>query len=406
MSPVVQWLLTRYKNSLAGRRGVGKRDLVVPYNQLLKETRCLHGEARDLAEHELKTLAARGLLVLETAPRSPQEILKVRLPLSQAESFVEQFEPAAPGTLRQNLAGLFQDMAKRDVPEAYANDWSTYCARLAANMRSGIITPPFDPRRPEEAHELLEAMLRLLAWQGESYQRFASCALFGKSKRLKALQSPLETILTDLTQGKIQTLADLGITETGGGCWLHGPGQLVTARGRLDFSALDLPVHISSSDLRTGKIESAATRWMTVENESTLLELAKLHSGILLLSSGFRGGMANTSVIHCLRLAPAELWHFGDSDPAGFEILRSLRQRTERTIHSLHMDYRPSADSEPLTATDRKLITTLRSSPLLTEQEKSSLFAMLTAGNKGEFEQESLGLPQPTWPFYHHGAEE
>ena len=58
MSPVVQWLLTRYKNSRAGHSGTGKRDILVAYNQLLKEAGCPHGEARDLAESELKRLAA------------------------------------------------------------------------------------------------------------------------------------------------------------------------------------------------------------------------------------------------------------------------------------------------------------------------------------------------------------
>ena len=133
-----------------------------------------------------------------------------------------------------------------------------------------------------------------------------------------------------------------------------------------------------------------------------LLELAKLHSGVMLFSSGFRGGVANSTVVSLLRSAPAstELWHFGDADPKGFDILRDLRERSGKNIRSLHMSYRPSSDSPALSVEDHKIIHRLLGSDFMTAAEKSALRTMFEAEKKGNFEQESLGRPNPSWPFY------
>ncbi len=402
MSPVIRTIITRYTASRAGKTGRGQRDLIFPYNDLLRESGCLHGTLRYEAEQELQELHQARLLVLEPAPRNPSEILRVRLPLFCAEKFVERFQMAAPGSLRIRLTDQFLEMQSAAVPEKYQSQWVGYCQSAAQTILSGGRVAPYDSGRTEEARILLESAVELLNWQGESYLRFASCAIFGESKRLEKCQASLERILTEATDGALSCLEDLGITETGGGCWVHGPGVLVTARGRMDFGVLDLPVHVSGSDLMSGSLVSEATRWLTVENETMLLELAKLRSGTMLLSSGFRGGMSNHAVIHTLRHAPtaAELWHFGDSDPKGFDILRHLRQSTNRVISSLHMTHRILDGSAPLSGSDKSLIARLLESDFLTAGEKAVLSQQLATGNKGAFEQESLGHPARKWPFY------
>jgi len=93
------------------------------------------------------------------------------------------------------------------------------------------------------------------------------------------------------------------------------------------------------------------------EHETTFHELAKLQSGELLIQTSFPG----SATVALIRSLPATLewWHFGDSDPAGFEILRVLRERTGRDFRPLHM--------EP---------------------------------GRVPYEQESLGRPRREWPFY------
>jgi hypothetical protein len=139
-----------------------------------------------------------------------------------------------------------------------------------------------------------------------------------------------------------------------------------------------------------------------VENAAMLHELAKTPENILLVSSGSEGGYANSAVIEFLKMLPAdiELWHFGDSDPKGFDILRDIREKTDREVRALHMHYRPATEGVPLTAEDRRTIQRLLMSSFVTAEEKIDLTAISTAQTKGRFEQESLGLPADSWPFY------
>ena len=95
------------------------------------------------------------------------------------------------------------------------------------------------------------------------------------------------------------------------------------------------------------------------------------------------------------------MYHFGDTDPAGFDILRHLRSETKRRIDSVHMNFRPSAKSEPLSAGDVVLGQRILLSPDLTDAEKTVVERMLASDDKGDFEQERLGLPRfQHWPFY------
>lgn len=402
MSPVCEAISRRYANSRAGRTGAGRRDLVFPFNELLREAGCLQGTARHEAVMELENLEKDALLILERHARDRSAILRVRLPLGKAEALMERLGRAGPGSQRRAFADMLAKLSGAPVPTEYQDDWVLFCQRSADAAIRGETVSPLDRSNPGAGSELLGIVARLLAWKGESYLRFASSMLCGDSKRLGQLQPGVEKLLAQITGGKVKSLAELGITESGGGCWVHGPGVLVTGRGKIDLGALALPAHFSKSDLMAGGIKTSASRWVTVENETVLLELAKLQSGVMLLSSGFRGGVANSVVVNLLRSAPAaaELWHFGDSDPKGFDILHDLRERTGKSIRSLRMGYRPSGDSSPLSPEDHKVIRRLLASDAMTVEEKLEMQAMLESGTKGSFEQESLGRPNPSWPFY------
>jgi hypothetical protein len=116
---------------------------------------------------------------------------------------------------------------------------------------------------------------------------------------------------------------------------------------------------LSQTDIeRAEKIETSSLRCTTIENETTFHELAKLQSGELLICTSYPG----SGTLALLRRLPPkiECWHFGDSDEAGFEILRVLRDKSVRDFRPLHMQT-----------------------------------------GRIPFEQESLGRPtQKTWPFY------
>lgn len=128
-----------------------------------------------------------------------------------------------------------------------------------------------------------------------------------------------------------------------------------------------------------------------------------MSSDTILTSSGSEGGFANSAVVTFLLTLPAnvELWHFGDSDPKGFDILRDLRERSGREIRSLHMRFRPSGKPRsPLDGEDLKTIHRLLASEFITAGERAELEKIREADDKGDFEQESLGRPAVDWPFY------
>lgn len=93
------------------------------------------------------------------------------------------------------------------------------------------------------------------------------------------------------------------------------------------LSALDIS--------RADEVITSAKRCLTVENETSFHELAKLQSGELLIQTSYPG----SGTLSLLNRLPSilEFWHFGDSDEAGFDILDNLRKKSGRDFKPLHM---------------------------------------------------------------------
>lgn len=237
---------------------------------------------------------------------------------------------------------------------------------------AGKSVEPFDREPSEENARLLTLIPRLLAWEGESLVRFASCVLCGSSKILESfatkdregeyrdkLRGKLGRLLEDVTGGQIHALDDLGILPNPRFALAHGPLKLQLDGEWLDLGRLHGAFRLSESDIiRAQNLFTAARRCLTVENETSFHELAKLQSGELIIQSSYPG----SGTLQLLRRLPVEMefWHFGDSDEAGFDILRVLREKSGRDIKPLHM-----------------------------------------VAGRIPFEQESLGRPILTrWPYY------
>jgi hypothetical protein len=128
---------------------------------------------------------------------------------------------------------------------------------------------------------------------------------------------------------------------------------------------------------------------LTVENEDVILEQAKLNPGILLVQTSFPG----SGVRRLFDLLQPELTclHFGDTDPAGFDILRDLREKSGRQIQPLLMEPRPSADPSIFGDQERQTLQRVIESPAMADLH-SMLETYLAAGNKGDFEQERIPI--------------
>ena len=135
-----------------------------------------------------------------------------------------------------------------------------------------------------------------------------------------------------------------------------------------------------------------------MENETSFHELAKLQSGELLVQTSYPGTATRELLRHLAGVQ--EFWHFGDSDPNGFDILRVLREQTKRPVLPLHMRFWALPKTTVLTSEQRKLTRALCDSPSLHAEEKAEVKKM-SKSSAGLFEQESLLKPAiKQWPFY------
>lgn len=372
MKRVLEALAERYEGTPAGKTGVGGRDLLVDAEKFLAELGARDGRLREEFERELEEADRTGVIVLERHPRDPAILLRVRLPLASEAELYRRLGRKTPTELRRELAEQFA-LASEDpvVPERWRLGWRDWCRGKMEAARVGGPVAPFARVAGKENGEVLELLPRLLAWEGESLVRFASCVLCGDSKRLEGLaaadkegefagqlRGKLGRLLGEITGGAVQSLDDVGILPNPRFVLVHGPLRARLVGGWLDLGLLSGPVRLALADVRrVTEWECGAKRCLTVENETTFHELAKLGSGELLVQTSFPGA----ATVALLKALPdgLEWWHFGDSDPAGFEILRVLREKTGREFRPLHME-----------------------------------------AGRVPWEQEALGRPRGVWPFY------
>ncbi len=392
----------RYRDSQAGRTGVSTADFTLDYHKLLKAAHADSAEARILAEHRLREASSRSQekLKLDTHPRDERLIHIVRLSREGGEAWLfHHLRESSPTEERRQLANLFESFQGAPVPSNWRNAWSNWCLQLAQHVLDGSSIAPFTRDDLASNRELLAVIPRVLDWQGESLLRFASCIICRDSKKLEQLRPRLESALRQITAGSIQSLEEFGLLEKPRRVFIRGPLRLELPGGTLNLGLLHAPVSISETDLHQAiAIHSGASQVLTVENETTFLELAKLNSGTLLIQTSYPG----RAVLALLARLPVQLpiHHFGDTDPAGFDILRDLRERSGLTVHPLHMHYRPREGSDALLQSEYQIIDRLLADPHMADCH-AALHAMQNSGTKGDFEQESLGLPTLVeWPFY------
>ena len=371
-SPVIKAIAQLYANSKAGRTGQGSLDFQPELKVVLSQAKSTDGDARAQALIDLAEAEATDLIQLERHRRDPDIILKVRLPLGNEARLFECIGEPAPAARRQLLAQQFKNATALDVPDEWRSGWTAFCQRLERAAACGENISPFSRDALDENTELLTVLSKILGWRGESLVRFVSCVICQNSKRLEELamieregefggklRGKLGRLLEQITGGQIRTLDDLAILPNPRSALAHGPLKLCLDGDWLDFARLHGAYRIAASDIeRAESAITSAKRCLTVENETSFHELAKLRSGELLIQTSFPG----SGTLKLLQRLPAdmEFWHFGDSDDAGFEILRVLRQKSGR-------DFKP----------------------------------LLMQRGRIPFEQESLGRPQlPSWPFY------
>lgn len=383
MKPILQTLAELYRKS-----PLRQRDFTIEYEKFLRLAGAADGDARELAEKELRRAESEsdGIFRIDRHKRSgiPE---KIRIALEGGEDWLFAKTGTCPPTAeREEAAGFFERSAEIPVPEKWRSAWRDFCTDLAARARVGASTQPFSPDKREA---LMEIVTGVLNWQGESLVRYASARISGDSKRLESLESRALAVLSAITGES--SLEAFGILHKPRYVTFHGPLVLENGGDRTDFSKLPAPVSLSAANL--GPLSTAARICLTVENEDVFIELAKRNSGspgVLLVRTSFPG----SAVRQLVSLLPEMTFlHFGDSDPAGFDILRDLREKTGRPFLPLLMRHRPSPQPVALSETETATLQRLIETPSMRDL-RDELETILRTNDKGLFEQETIPVEE------------
>jgi hypothetical protein len=378
MNPLFQTLADLHRKS-----PVRQRDFTIDYEKFLRLANVADGDERELAEKELRRAEAQsdGAFGIDRAKKSglPE---RLRLALDGGESWLfSMCGGVTPTAEREETSVFFETASQISVPEKWQAAWSGWCLSLAEKARAGGSIQPFT--RPIRS-DLMEAITGVLNWQGESLIRYASAQICGDSKRLQTLEGRIATALLEITG---ETFPEaFGILNKPRSVMLHGPLVLRIVDETWDFSRLPGSVTLSETNLIPAALSTTATICLTVENEDVFMELAKRNSGILLIQTSFPGAAVRRLIGGLPELS---FLHFGDSDPAGFDILRDLREKTGRNFLPLLMGHRPAKEPVPFSQQETETLRRLISNPLM-EDIREALESILDSNDKGSFEQELI----------------
>jgi hypothetical protein len=400
-SPVLLKLAELYERSAAGRHGSGKIDFQPECETLLRVAGCAEGEARELAERELREAETANIIQLQyDRPRARSTILKVRVAPAKEQALFTHIGRRSPMQRRAEWSLLFREAESWEVPPQYAESWRQFCTQRASAARHWYHMKPFQSQELETGRETLTVLTRLLAWKGRHLVRWVSSILCADSKLLERRQQILEALLAEATGGVVPTYDSLGILSVPPSVTLHGPLRLRIGDEWCDLRALQGPTALSGADVsRITALECDAQRCLTVENATPFRSLVTSRSGEMLIQTSYPSEATLALLARLAEHQPEiEFWHFGDTDPKGFHILLDLRTRTGLPFRSFHMRFRPAAEARRLDRHERELVLDLLARMPV---ERRSLEAMLADGGRGDFEQESLKPPPLShWPFY------
>ena len=394
-SPILERLADLYAESTAGQTGRTARAFSIRYDKLLADAGCASGDAFENARADLAT-ADGAALVIEKDRRS-HDWRRIQVPIQCEPALFARIGRVSPTAERESWCALFAEAASWSVPAKYQASWQTFCQRRAEGASRGAGWQPFQSRKRKRAHTQLGILARLLAWGHPALMRTVSAQLAGNSKYLERSTAALHTLLEQASAGAVKSFADLGIADNPRTVTFHGPVRI-----QLDGLWTDYATHAGATALSettlaaTQSIECAAPRCVTVENATKFHELCALGCGDLFVFTSY----PNRATTDFLRRLPhgIERHHFGDTDPWGFDVLRSLRVALPGVkIAPLHMRFRPKADAPLLHPRDLRKLQSLLRAPLLADV-RSELERMLAAKTKGDFEQENI-LVSTVFPY-------
>lgn len=389
-----QWMTARKRRVVTPQRGF-RRD----WDQLLADAGITSAEDLQAALREARSLPQLRLIPRK---RNPRFIDKIELPPESETWLHEKFNTQTAAEAQALALEVVRQFAAQNHP-LLGEVWTSFCHRLEEAFLKPRVLGPFDWIDASEAASLLRLLFDLTCreWAAGTLIRDASTRLGLESKQLEMQQNAIERSLELLFECETP-LEALGIQTSNSVLHYSGPLTLHFADGTTHATdALRFESTLSVAELdRADRIETSVERVLFIENrKTTFLQFARADTArtTLLVATSF----PTQSVRLLLQKLPADLplHHFGDTDPSGWAILRQLREAAARKVCAFNMHWRSKPGALLTSPRDQQLITKLLSDPHMADC-RADIEAMCSAGNKGDFEQESLGPPiVHGWPF-------
>jgi hypothetical protein len=397
----MKWLAQLHQDWMAARKRrvtASVQPFHRDWEQLLEDAGIRSAEDQQAALREAQQLAKFQLIPRK---RNPRFIDKIIIPLESEAWLHEQFGTQPGAAFQQQALDAVRAWSAKThplIPEA----WRELGQRLETAFNIPRALEPFRWLEPVRVNELLTLLFQITSreWPTGTLIRDASTHLGYDSKHLESQQSFLERALGALF-GRETPLEAVGIQTSNS--TLHYCGPLV-----LHFADHSKPLDLryestlSVAELeQTTHVTTTAQRLLTVENrKTTFLQLARADAqrSTLIVATSF----PTQAVKLLLQKLPPVLphYHFGDTDPSGWDILRKLREISPFSVQPIHMSWRPCDQAKSLTQRDLQIVDRLLADRLMADCHPA-LRAMQNSGTKGNFEQESLGRPSLNeWPFY------
>ena len=396
-----QWHKARGKK-LAGCSGPFPRR----WEDLLDAANLLSAAERNAARAEAEALGKEGRIVLLHHQYRKHNLVSISLPPSSESWLLALVGETSAHDLRGQAIARVRNSQAAAHPR-WPESWQHLCDRILSAFEDGRNLPPFFWNAPEDLGWLVTALhgLTARAWPPGTLIREVSTELGFPSKLLEEKQRVLEAGL-EVLFGEETTLESLGLAGSESHATVHGRLILHFPDGGIQpLDQLQGPFTLSLADLRRATHATTdAGQILSIENVKTTFRqaaAANLRGDTLLIATSY----PNAATKRLLEILPADLphHHFGDTDASGYAILRSLRELGHRPVAAFQMRWQDNNDSAPLSEHDRRLLPSLKSSPLLNDC-LAFLVAMENANRKGLYEQEALGGPTLTsWPFWNLG---
>jgi hypothetical protein len=393
-----QWTIAR-GNQVVSRTRAFRRN----WDKLLNDAGLHSAEDQKAAQRAAEQHEAKGHIKLHRKKARKNIILKIELPLVSESWLLAVFNQRPPAE-NQNTSLSEVETAEARRHGKYPELWAKWCGRVKSAFAAGKNMRPLFWKSPESVKTLLALIYRLtsLDLHDGALIREVSKQLGLGSKDLEKRQRIIEACLGQMF-GRQMTLETMGIVLTdsrsdlAGTLVLHFPNNETQ-----EINKLKEVYSLSLGDLeRAEYATTTASRLLTVENsKTTLRRLASFNSNgdTLLAACAF----PTKALLKLIELLPRNfpLFHFGDTDPAGYHVLSKLRETTRKSVQPFLMKRRPAKEKCPLTEYDQGILPRLLNDPLL-QDVKPHIEEIKNSGCKGDFEQEGLGLPDlKSWPFF------